>query len=77
MPKNTAAGAIIGAFSFILGFGAIWYIWWMAGLGLIGIAVTMIMRSANRDVDYYVPVSEIEHNEEVYSRRIAAAQAAE
>ncbi|MBM3098371.1 cytochrome o ubiquinol oxidase subunit I [Gluconobacter cerinus] len=77
MPKNTAAGALIGAFSFILGFGAIWYIWWMAGLGLLGIAVTMIMRSANRDIDYYVPVSEIEHNEEVYSRRIAAAQAAE
>jgi len=77
MPKNTAAGALIGAFSFILGFGAIWYIWWMAGLGLIGIVVTMILRSANRDVDYYVPVSEIEHNEEVYSRRIAAAQAAE
>ena len=37
----------------------------------------MILRSADRDVDYYVPVSEIEHNEEVYSRRIAAAQAAE
>ena len=77
MPKNTSAGVFIGLFSFILGFASIWYIWWLAAIGLIGIVATMILRSADRDVDYYVPVSEIEHNEEVYSRRIAAAQAAE
>ena len=77
MPKNTSAGFFVGVFSFLLGFGSIWYIWWLAALGLVGIAATVILRSANRDIDYYVPVSEISHDEEAYSRRIAAAQAAE
>ncbi|GBR43435.1 cytochrome o ubiquinol oxidase subunit I [Neokomagataea thailandica] len=77
MPKNTSAGVFIGAFTFIFGFAAVWYIWWLAGLGLLGILVTWILRSANEDIDYYVPVSEVEHDEEVYSRRLAAAQAAE
>jgi len=76
MPKNTAAGVSIGVFSFLLGFGSIWYIWWMAGLGLLGVIVTVIVRSANTDIDFYVPVSEIEHNEEEQSRRLVA-QAAE
>ena len=77
MPRNTSAGFFVGVFSFLLGFGSIWYIWWLAALGLVGIAATVILRSANRDIDYYVPVSEISHDEEAYSRRIAAAQAAE
>ncbi|GAN53887.1 cytochrome o ubiquinol oxidase subunit I [Tanticharoenia sakaeratensis] len=76
MPKNTAAGVFVGAFSFLLGFGAIWYIWWLAAISMLGIIVTVIMRSANTDIDYYVPVSEIEHNEAEQSRRLVA-QAAE
>ncbi|EHH69313.1 cytochrome o ubiquinol oxidase subunit I [Gluconobacter morbifer] len=77
MPKNTSAGFFIGVFSLALGFASVWYIWWLAAICAIGIIATVILRSADRDIDYYVPVSEIEHDEEVYSRRIAAAQAAE
>ncbi|GAB6968027.1 cytochrome o ubiquinol oxidase subunit I [Komagataeibacter kakiaceti JCM 25156] len=77
MPKNTACGFVIGAFSFVLGFGAIWYIWWLAAVGLIGIIATVIARSANNDVDYYVPVSEIVRIEQEHSRNLMAAQAAE
>ena len=77
MPKNTACGFLIGAFSFVLGFGAVWYIWWLAAVGLIGVIATVIARSANNDVDYYVPVSEVVRIEQEHSHNLMAAQAAE
>lgn len=72
MPKNTAAGFFIGASSFVLGFAAIWYIWWLAALGLVGIFATVIVRSYITDVDYYVPVSEIERDHDLYVRSLTA-----
>lgn len=76
MPKNTAAGISVAAFSFVLGFAAIWYIWWLAALALAGVFATVIIRSFNTDVDYYVPVSEIELDQARYVRSLTA-QAAE
>ena len=63
MPRNTGAGVFIGAFSLIFGFAMIWYIWWMAAVGLIGIVGTIIYRSFETDVDYYVPAEEVERIE--------------
>ncbi|VFS45345.1 Ubiquinol oxidase subunit 1 [Budvicia aquatica] len=60
MPKNTGAGIIISAFSVVFGFAMIWHIWWMAIVGLIGMAVTYIAHTFNDDTDYYVTVEEIE-----------------
>ncbi|BAK85077.1 cytochrome o ubiquinol oxidase subunit I [Komagataeibacter medellinensis] len=77
MPKNTACGFLIGAFSFVLGFGAIWYIWWLAAVGLIGVIATVIARSSDNDVDYYVPVSEVVRIEQEHTHKLMAAQAAE
>lgn len=36
MPKNTGAGAFIGALSFFFGFAVVWTIWWLA------VALTLI-----------------------------------
>ena len=63
MPRNTGAGVIIGAFNLLLGFGLTWHIWWMAALGLVGAIVTLIIRTMDNDVDYYVQVDEIERIE--------------
>ncbi|NHO31551.1 cytochrome o ubiquinol oxidase subunit I [Acetobacter fallax] len=76
MPKNTAAGFFIGAFSFVLGFAAIWYIWWLAAIALVGVFATVIARSANHDVDYYIPAEEVARIENEHSRKLMA-QAAE
>ncbi|GBR04164.1 cytochrome o ubiquinol oxidase subunit I [Acetobacter oeni] len=76
MPKNTAAGFFIGAFSFTLGFGLIWYIWWLAAISLVGVIATVIARSANHDVDYYIPAEEVARIENEHSRKLMA-QAAE
>ena len=77
MPKNTAAGFFVGMFSLILGFAAVWWIWWLAAVGLIGVIATVIARSSNNDVDYYVPASEVARIENEHTRNLLAAQAAE
>ena len=76
MPKNTAAGFLVGAFSLILGFAAIWYIWWLAALGLVGVIGTVIARSANKDIDFYIPAEEVARIENEHTRKLMA-QAAE
>jgi cytochrome o ubiquinol oxidase subunit 1 len=60
MPKNSGAGIIIAAFATVFGFAMIWHIWWMAIVGFAGIVVTWIIKSFDEDVDYYVPVAEVE-----------------
>ncbi|GBQ76149.1 cytochrome o ubiquinol oxidase subunit I [Acetobacter malorum] len=76
MPKNTAAGFLIGVFSLIFGFAAVWYIWWLAAIGLIAVIGTVIARSANKDIDYYIPAEEVARIENEHSRKLMA-QAAE
>jgi cytochrome o ubiquinol oxidase subunit I len=41
IPKNSAMGVIIAFFSVIGGFALIWHIWWMAGVGVLGIFLTL------------------------------------
>ncbi|MGK2960307.1 MAG: cytochrome o ubiquinol oxidase subunit I [Candidatus Malihini olakiniferum] len=73
MPKNTGAGVIISAFSLVFGFAMIWYIWWMAIVGFIGMVATWIAHSFNRDTDYYVPVKQIEKTENQHFDNIRKA----
>jgi cytochrome o ubiquinol oxidase subunit 1 len=72
MPKNTAAGFYMGAFSLVLGFALTWHIWWLAAVGLIGMVVAFIRRANDDHIDYYVPASEVEQIETRYQQRIAA-----
>jgi cytochrome o ubiquinol oxidase subunit 1 len=37
--------------------------WAVAALGLIGAITTFVVRSYNRDIDYYVPAAEVERIE--------------
>lgn len=73
MPKNTGAGVIIAGFSLIFGFAMIWYIWWLAIVGLIGAMVTWIIKSFDEDVDYYVPVDEVARIESQHHEQISKA----
>ena len=69
MPKNTAMPVIIAVFTFIFGFGMIWYIWWMAIVGLVGTIGAVICRSFNYDLDYYVKAKEVEETEKEYEQK--------
>ncbi|WP_074013266.1 cytochrome o ubiquinol oxidase subunit I [Candidatus Sodalis sp. SoCistrobi] len=73
MPKNTGAGVIIAAFSLVFGFALIWHIWWLAVVGFAGMIVTWIVHSFNEDVDYYVPVEEVERIENRHFDQISEA----
>jgi len=59
LPKNTGAGVIIGGLSFLIGFGLIWHMWWLALIGLIGVIVVLIKRLTEEEIEYEVPASVI------------------
>jgi cytochrome o ubiquinol oxidase subunit I len=59
MPRNTSAGLFVGLFSAVLGFSLIWYIWWLAALGLLGVVATVILRSFDTDIDYILTAAEV------------------
>ncbi len=74
MPKNTAAGFSIAVFAFLFGFAAIWHIWWLVGVGFVGMIASVIVRSYITDVDYYVQPDEIERIENANFQKLATAQ---
>ncbi len=60
MPKNTWAGIVIAGFSLIMGFAMVWHIWWMAIVGAVGMLVSYIVYTFERNKDYFVPVETVE-----------------
>ncbi|MTH97666.1 cbb3-type cytochrome c oxidase subunit I [Roseibium sp. RKSG952] len=69
MPKPSSVGVVMGITSFVLGFAAVWYIWWLALLALIVSAVGMIIYACNDNTEYVIPKEEVERIE---SERLAA-----
>src|SRR6266478_2016032 len=53
MPRNSPTGFITAFFATITGFGLIWQIWWLVGLGLFFAYATFVW-FAWRDVEEYV-----------------------
>ncbi len=63
MPKNTPMGFYMGTFSFMLGFGVIWYMFWLAIIGCIGIVVCVILHLYQKEPEYHVHADEVEEIE--------------
>jgi cytochrome o ubiquinol oxidase subunit I len=59
MPRNTAAGLVMGGFTLVLGFALVWHIWWMAGLGLAGAVAALVVRAMDDDTHYTVPAETV------------------
>lgn len=59
MPKNTPLGIYIGIFAFCVGFGAVWHIWWLFAVGILGIAVMIIVRTFDDNTEYVIPASKV------------------
>ena len=75
MPRNTASGVVISVFSLVLCFALVWHMWALAGIGLIGVIATFVLRSYDRDVDYYVPAAEVKRIEEAHFAQMEGAKA--
>jgi len=72
MPRNTGAGFIIAAISLALCFALVWHIWPLAIVSLLGMIVAFIVRTYDRDVDYYVPAAEVAAIERARFARLPA-----
>lgn len=69
MPKNTAMGLYIAAFACLFSFGVIWYMWWLAGVGILGIIVCLGIRLSDDDIYHYISASEVEKTERELAKR--------
>ncbi|OGC80880.1 cytochrome o ubiquinol oxidase subunit I [Candidatus Adlerbacteria bacterium RIFCSPLOWO2_01_FULL_51_16] len=56
MPKYTPVGFIVAGCAFLSGFGIVWHIWWLALLGLVAIAIILIARSFESEIEYTIAV---------------------
>src|SRR3569832_435572 len=68
MPKNTAAGFVIAAFSAVVGFALIWHMWLVAVLGFAGMLAATIIHTFNYKRDYYIPAEEVIRTENARTR---------
>ncbi|RWL78849.1 MAG: cytochrome o ubiquinol oxidase subunit I [Mesorhizobium sp.] len=72
MPKNTGTGVILAIFSVALGFGLIWYMWWLAALSFVCLIATAIGHTFNYHRDFDIPAAEVAQTEEARTALLAA-----
>jgi cytochrome o ubiquinol oxidase subunit 1 len=66
LPKNTGMGVIIASFAFLFGFSMVWHIIWLGLVGLLGVIISIIIRSTNEEVEYTIPAEEVEKLDHKY-----------
>jgi len=59
MPKNTATGVILAGLATAVGFGLIWYMWWLAAAGMVALIGLAIAHSFNEDRDFHIPAEAV------------------
>ncbi|MCM5555926.1 cytochrome o ubiquinol oxidase subunit I [Pleomorphomonas sp. NRK KF1] len=59
MPRNTAIGFLIGIFSIGLGFGLVWYIWWMVAVSAVAMLAVLLYRLFWEDIAYIIPAATV------------------
>jgi len=61
LPKNSPTGLITAFFAVVTGFALIWHIWWIAGLGVLGAFVTLLVFAFRREEEIEIPTGQIAH----------------
>jgi cytochrome o ubiquinol oxidase subunit I len=72
MPRNTGAGVILSGLAMALGFGMIWYMWWLAAVSAVGLLVVAILHTFNYNRDYFIPAEEVAQTEDARTQLLAA-----
>jgi len=70
MPKSTGVGIYISIFAFLIGFGFVWEIVWLPVVSIIGIIITLIIKTFNEDSEYTIPAAVVEKMEEYEADKI-------
>jgi cytochrome aa3-600 menaquinol oxidase subunit 1 len=68
LPKNTAMPVLMGAAFFVMGFGLVFSWWIIAGLGLLGVFLSLIVGWFDYDHHKPVDADEIRHTEAQWGR---------
>jgi cytochrome o ubiquinol oxidase subunit 1 len=63
LPKNSPAGAMIGALAIAFGLAAVWHIWWLLVVSLLGIIVVLIVRLTNDNTEHRISARTIAKHE--------------
>ena len=63
MPRNTGTGVILSGLALALGFGMVWYMWWLAALSFAGLLAVAIGHTFNLNRDYFIPADEVSRTE--------------
>jgi len=72
MPSNTGTGVVLAVFSVALGFGLIWYMWWLAALSFVCLIATAIGHTFNYHRDFDIPAAEVTQTEEARTTLLIA-----
>ena len=59
MPGNSPAGFVTAFFAVVMGFALIWHIWWMAIVGALAAAVTVLVAGWSDEREHEIPAAEI------------------
>ena len=62
VPQGTGVGFVLSFFAVVTGFALIWYIWWLAILGLIGAASTTILFGWYERQEIEIEVEQLERD---------------
>lgn len=63
LPKNSSIGLIIAVLAGIIGFSMIWHIWWTLPFVLLGVFITILVRSFDTETEYVVSAEEVAAHE--------------
>lgn len=67
--KNTPLAMLIAVFSFAAGFGLVWHIFWLAGVGLAGVMVCLVVRAGAEETEYTLTAAEVKDIENTMPAR--------
>ncbi|HEX5998025.1 MAG TPA: cytochrome o ubiquinol oxidase subunit I [Hyphomicrobiaceae bacterium] len=73
MPRNSATGFVISFFAVVTGFALIWHIWWVAIVGLLAAAVTILTFGWSDDRERSIPAAEVARTERTQVSRGSTA----
>jgi cytochrome o ubiquinol oxidase subunit I len=60
MREDSSAGVVIGATSFVFAFAMIWHIWWLAGLGGLGMFAAVLSQIFRNHAEHRIAASQVE-----------------
>lgn len=67
VPRNSGLGLIIAGFVFLLGFGCVWHLWWLAAFGALGAVVCAFIRLFDEDTEMVISALDVARTESAHA----------